>query len=126
MAYEIPGFQFTLVAGEDLTGSQFCAVDVERGTGQIVLPAANGRVVGILQNKPDDGESGALIESGISKVWVGATGIEAGDDVTTDADGHIIQATSGDSSVGIALKTNAADELGTVLLRLTTATVAGS
>lgn len=118
MAYEIPGFSYTLIAGEDLTGSQFCAVDIERGTGAAVLPVEGDRVVGILQNKPDDGQSCTLVQTGISKVKVGATGIEAGDNVTCDDDGTIIQASSGDIIVGVAMKTNASGELGTVLLQL--------
>lgn len=125
MAYEIPGFSWTLVAGEDLTDSQFCAVDV--GTdGSAVLPTEGGRAIGIIQNKPDEGQSATVVTSGVSKVFVGITGLVAGDNVTVDDDGSIIQAAANDRGIGVALKTNAAGELGTVLLLIGAGTVAGS
>lgn len=126
MAYEMPGFSFTLVAGEDLTLSQFCGVDVEHGTGDAVLPGAGLRICGVVQNKPDEGESATIVNDGISKVQVGTTGVRAGDSVTVDADGTFIQASAGDIGAGIALKTNAPGELGTVLLQLAAAEVSGS
>lgn len=128
MAREIPGFSHTLVAGEDLTTSQFCGVDIGRGGdgGKAVLPSAGGRCVGILQNKPDDGQSGTIVTSGVSKVLVGNTGIAAGDNVTVDSDGTIIQAASGDTPIGVAEATNAPGELGTVLLLISASSFATS
>jgi hypothetical protein len=116
VAYEIPGFSFTLVAGEDLTASQFCAVDVEVSTGQAVLPTEGGRAIGVVQNNPDDGEPATIVVTGVTKVLVGATGVVAGNNVTVDDDGTFIQASGTDLAIGVALKTNAAGELGTVLL----------
>lgn len=125
MAYEIPGFSFTLLAGEDLTGSQFCGVDVD-ADGEASLPTEGNRCIGVVQNKPDEGQAATIVVTGVTKVKVGATGIEASDNVTVDDDGTIIQAAANDRGIGVALKSNAAGELGTVLLLIGAGTVAGS
>jgi hypothetical protein len=126
VAYEIPGFSFTLVAGEDLTSSQFCAVDVEVSTGNVILPTKGERAIGVIQNKPDDGEAATIVVTGVTKVLVGVGGLIAGNNVTVDDDGTIIQAASGDRCLGIALSTGAEASLQTVLLLNGGATVAGS
>jgi hypothetical protein len=126
VAYEIPGFSFTLVAGEDLTSSHFCAVDVEVSTGHVILPTKGERVIGVIQNKPDDGESATIVVTGVTKMLVGVGGIVAGNNVTADDDGTVIQAESGDRCLGVALSTNVEGALGTVLLLNGGATVAGS
>jgi predicted RecA/RadA family phage recombinase len=126
MAYEIPGFSWTLVAGEDLSSSQFCGIDVELSTGQAVLPSAGGRTVGVLQNKPDDGEAATIVTSGVSKMLVGATGLVAGNNVAVDTDGKAVQAAANDQSIGVALQTAAAGSLAAVLLLIGQSVVAGS
>lgn len=126
MAYEIPGFSFTLVAGEDLTSSQFCAVDVEVSTGAAILPTAGERAIGVIQNKPNDGEAVTIVVSGVTKVLIGVGGMIAGNNVAVDDDGTIVQAASGDRCLGIALSTGAEATLGTVLLLNGGAVVAGS
>lgn len=125
MAYEIPGFSFTLVAGEDLSDSQFCGVDVDTD-GEAALPVQGKRAIGIVQNKPTAGQAATVVVTGVSKVHVGATGIAAGNNVTVDDDGTIIQAAANDRGIGVALKTNAAGELGTVLLLIGAGSVSGS
>lgn len=124
MAWEIPGFSWTRQAGEDLTDSQYCAVDLSGG--EVVLPSAGGNVVGILRNKPDDGQSATIVTTGIVMVRVGTTGINADDIVTADSDGTIVQATAGDFGIGRALETTAPGGVGTVLLLLGIGAAAGS
>ena len=125
MAYEIPGFSFTLVAGEDLRSSQFCAVDISQA-GKAVLPVQGARAVGVIQNKPDDGEAATVVVTGITKAWIGTGGIGAGDNVTVDDDGTIIRATNTDRCIGVSLLTSAAGTLGSILLLNGGAAVAGS
>lgn len=125
MAYEIPGFSWTLVAAEDLTDSQYCGVDVD-SDGKAALPSAGGAGVGVLRNHPDEDQSGTIVSSGIVKGRIGPTGVNAKDNVTVDGDGKFIQASSGDAHWGRALETNAADEVGTILLQLGGAAAAGS
>lgn len=125
MAYEMPGFSFSLLANEDLSLSQFCAVDVA-STGKAKLPVQGLRAIGIVQNKPKSGEVATIVVTGISKVKVGITGVVAGNNVTVDDDGTIIQATANDRAIGVALKSTTAGNVGTVLLLNAGAVVAGS
>lgn len=125
MAYEIPGFAFTLPAGEDLSASQFCFIDLD-GSGQCVLPSAGERAIAVIQNIPAAavGSPVGLMQTGISKVLVGTGGVGAGDDVAADGDGAAVQAAGGDFIVGTALEAAAADGYAPVLLR--SGTSAGS
>lgn len=125
MAYEIPGFSWTLIAGEDLSSSQFCGIDVN-SDGEAVLPVQGGRCVGVTRNKPVADAETTVVSTGIVKAKIGITGVVAGNNVTVDDDGTVIQATSGDISIGIALKTNASGEIGTVLLLIGQSVVTGS
>lgn len=125
MAYEIPGFSWTLIAGEDLATSQFCGIDVD-SSGEAVLPVQGGRCVGVVRNKPAIDETVTVVSTGITKASIGITGVTAGNNVTVDDDGTIIQATSGDTSIGIALQTTPAGEIGTVLLLIGQSVVTGS
>jgi hypothetical protein len=125
MAYEIPGFSWSLIAGEDLTGSQFCCVDLD-SSGKAVLPVQGKAVVGVLRNKPDTAATATVVSSGIVKGSIGITGVVAGNNVTTDDDGTFIQASNGDYHVGRALKSNAAGEIGTILLQIGGANAGGS
>jgi hypothetical protein len=101
MAYEIPSFDFTLLAGEDLTDSQyrFMAVDAN---GQAVVATAAAFGAGVLQNNPGLGEAAGIMAVGISKVEAGAA-ITAGSEVTSDAQGRAVTAAVGEHIHGIAL-----------------------
>lgn len=125
MAYEIPGFSFTLLAASDLSGSQFCGVDVD-SAGKAALPVQGKRCIGFIQNKPKSGEAATIVVSGVTKVKVGITGLVAGNNVTVDDDGTAIQPTNLDRAIGVALKSSAVGEIGTVLLLNGQAVVAGS
>lgn len=116
MAYEIPGFSFTLVAGEDLRTSQFVAVDVD-ANGKAITPTADGaRCIGILQNKPNINEPATIVVSGVSKAKAGVGGLTAGAGVRAMTDGRITAEAALSHSIGVALKTVAVNEIGTVLL----------
>jgi hypothetical protein len=116
VAYEIPGFQFTLVAGEDLRTSQFCAVDVN-GSGLAITPTADGaRAIGVCLNKPNTGEPTSIVVSGVTKAKAGVGGMTAGAGVRVMTDGRFTAEAAASHSVGVALKTVAVNEIGTVLL----------
>jgi hypothetical protein len=125
VAYEIPGFSWTPLAGEDLSSSQFCGVDID-SAGEAVLPSAGGRCVGFVRNKPAAGIAVTVVTTGIVMAKVGATGVVAGNNVSVDSDGTVIQSASGDISVGVALATNAPDEITSVLLLIGQSAVTGS
>lgn len=101
MAYEIPGFSFTLVSNADFTASQFRFVDVN-AAGKAVAPAAGGRCVGVRNNKPKLNEAVTIVHSGISIVEAGAA-ITVGGNVQTDALGQAIPLAAGISQ-GVALE----------------------
>jgi hypothetical protein len=118
MAYEQPGFTFTLVgdgtvlnpvsAGTSAEGinygHQFRFVDCT-GAGLCGTTAANGRQVGVCQNKPrpGSGDPTTIMNSGISMVMAGGA-IAAGADVTNDATGAAVAAAATNLVSGVALE----------------------
>jgi hypothetical protein len=114
--YEIPGFSFTLAAGEDLSASEGCAVDIN-SSGLAITPAADGgRVAGILRNHPALGQGATIVVDGVARCKVGTGGITAGQTVQALTDGRITAGVAGDYAVGIALETGAANTFVPVLL----------
>lgn len=137
MAYEIPGFRFTLQASSALATDlladstrrhRFVSVD---SSSQIDYTDAHGiddaaalAIVGVLQDDPTvDGEPGSIMGSGISKVEAGTGDVTAGQRVvtvdTTTSAGRATDATAGGDNqiaVGIALETAVAGELFACLL----------
>lgn len=119
MAWEIPGFSFTLPAAADLSASQFCFVnaDTTAAGSRAALPSAGGRTIGVLQNKPGAaGIAATIVNTGIVKVRVGTGGVTAGDTVQALADGKITTAVATKYAAGIALETGVAGVLVPVLL----------
>lgn len=105
MAFEQPGFSYTLVAGVDLSASQFKAV-ITNATGQARLPAAGGIIAGVVQNKPKSGEAATVVASGISFMVAAAAipFIDGGTPVKVDATGAIVAQGGTGIAVGIALE----------------------
>lgn len=119
MAYEIPGFSWTLPAAADLSASQFCFVDADNTAAgsRAALVGAGARAIGVLQNKPNAaGIAATIFTSGVSKVKAGAA-VTAGANVKADASGRAILANAGSYALGIALASaGGANELIPVLL----------
>ena len=101
MAYEIPGFSFTLPAAADFSTVQFRAVNVD-AAGKAALAGAAGRVLGVMQNKPKTNEGTTIVCNGVSKFETGAA-VAAGATVEVDASGRAITRAAG-IPVGIALE----------------------
>ena len=79
----------TFLAGETLTSDQFKFVMIELGTPNTVIkagtPAAEGtHVVGVLQNKPADGEAATVVIGGTSKLLMAAA-CDAGEKLMSNA-----------------------------------------
>lgn len=104
MAYEIPGFSFTLPAGADFSaGAQFRFCDVN-GSAKAVNPAAGGKVVGVRYTRSALNQAATIVNSGIAIVEAGGV-ITAGDIVMTNNVGQALKsATTGSVQVGIALE----------------------
>lgn len=99
----------TKVASEDLTTKQFYIVQMDSSGDMEIGEGATDLLLGVLQNKPDDGEAGIYRHVGTSKV-VASGAIAIGARVTTDSAGKAVTTTTnGDLVVGVALEAAAND-----------------
>ena len=117
MAFEIPGFSYSLEASADLSAEQFTFM-VADANGEAAQAGAGDDAVGVLQNDPAaQGEAANLQTFGISKVVAGAA-VASGAQVMSDATGRAITATgTGAFVTGVALQAAAnADEIIAVLV----------
>lgn len=93
MAYEIPGFSFTVPASTGVTGTQFRFVSID-GNGEAVFTAGAG-AIGVMTNKPDgDGIAATIVRDGIVKVQAAGSTVSQGDLVTSDSSGRASAGTS--------------------------------
>lgn len=106
-------------ASSGLTDSQYTLVNID-SSGQLALPSAGGRAVGVLLDKPGQnaGSNGGTDEStgfaarvgllngsGRLKVIAGGS-ITAGDEIKSDGSGHAVDASTpadGEFALGVAL-----------------------
>lgn len=111
MAYEIPGFKFSLRAGADLSSSQYRFVKLDASGDAVLCAAITDKPVGVLQNDPGLGEEAEILVTGITKL--SADGVIAiGAELGTSADGQADSIVSGTDTtvfkVGQALEAAAA------------------
>ena len=111
MAYQVPGFSSTLVAGENLSSSQFYFVKLSAANTVSLCSAATDIPVGELQNAPESGEAANVMHYGISKVSSNAA-ITAADLIGTSSDSQAVTADPDGASeayyVGQAITASAA------------------
>lgn len=111
MGVDNKGFDYTIVAGADLSTSQYCGVTLAGAISAIGLTFG-----GVLYNKPQIGEHGQVRALGMSKFRAGAA-VAAGVPITVTTSGYFITATSGQNAIGDAVFAAASGYLGTALLR---------
>lgn len=88
MAYEVPGYKLTMVAGEDLTACQHKFVKISANDTVVMATELADIPCGVLQNNPPSGGAAEIMVTGISKLKVGAGGaLAAGNLVGGDAEG---------------------------------------
>lgn len=120
-----------MVAGADLSSSQFLAVKADTADGDAVLAGAGEMAVGILQNKPGNTEEATVAVAGIVKAKAGAS-VTQGTPVSVNASGKIVTATlasvdtsdggaaadpvNGSYVLGIAMQSADADDVFSILL----------
>lgn len=126
MAFEIPGFQRSWIAGgtagvanSDLSvactvnsiscpnGYQYMFV---RFVGGVLVPLSGSNqtgVVGVLQNKPAPGQSATMMVSGVTRVRSSDAAITVGSQVYVDAFGMVKTAATAGYCVGIAEEVSA-------------------
>jgi hypothetical protein len=117
MAWTIPGFSFTRVAGADLSALQYYYVKLSTTNTVIVCAAATDVPIGILQNAPTSGQDATIMVTGISKVNSNAA-LSIGDAIGTAADGQADAKVAGtdttEYAVGVVLEASGgAGELAT-------------
>ena len=115
MAWTIPGFSFTRVAGADLSSSQYYYVKLSTTDTVIACAAATDVPIGILQNAPTSGQEATIMVTGISKVSSNAA-LSIGNLIGTSGDGQADAKTAGSDTteyvVGVVLEASGdADEL---------------
>ena len=112
----------SLVAGLDLSSSQYYAVQVDADPREVKIagtPAAEGtHVLGVLQNKPTEGQAASVATAGTSRL-VMAANCDIGEKIMsssgkgTPADGDT------KSIIGIALSANAEGDGGLIEVLIT-------
>jgi len=75
--------------------------------------------IGVLQNKPQvTGQAATVAIRGISNVIAGVNNLTAGTEVTSDASGRVVAATTGDKVAGVVLAgSTAVDEMIPMLIQ---------
>lgn len=102
---------------EAAIATQFSVVKPGTAGKSVVAAGAGEAGIGIIQNKPAANEGATIAISGVSKAVAGAV-IAVNAEVTADANGKLVTATTGDYVIGTALvAAGAANELIPVLLR---------
>lgn len=92
----------SMVAGADLSSSQYLFVKMNT-TDRTVVACENGEAAfGVLQNDPASGGAATVCVHGRTLIEVGET-LTAGDSVGVDANGKAVTATSSDIVVGICV-----------------------
>tara|TARA_R100001143_G_C3325719_1_gene116964 strand:- start:257 stop:646 length:390 start_codon:yes stop_codon:yes gene_type:complete len=117
MAWTIPGFTFTRVAGADLSSSQYYFVKLSTTDTVVVCAAATDIPIGILQNAPTSGQEATIMVTGISKVSADAA-LAIGQLIGTAADGQADAKTVGTDTTqyvvgNVLVAAGAAGELAT-------------
>lgn len=109
----LPGIE----AGADLSALQFIGVQLNADE-EAIAPAGQGQtIVGVLQNKPQEGEAASLAIVGSVTKILAASAFDPGDLLTVAANGKFEEAATGDYIAGVAVTGVAnADEIGTMVI----------
>lgn len=118
MAYEIPGFKFTLASGANLSAAsnQYRWVQVDSGSLAILSGANDELTVGVLQNTPALGVEAEIMATGVSKIRAAdATALAAGALIGPDANGlSVAKSAVTDVIFGVMLKAAPSATPGTI------------
>ena len=88
MAYEIPGFKYTLTAGEALTAAPYKFAKISADNTASIGTDLTDIPCGVIQNDCASGDAAEIMASGITKILVGAGGaVVAGNLIGCDAEG---------------------------------------
>lgn len=117
MGKEISLRRISLIAGADLSGSQYKFMALA-SDGQIDPCGAGAKSVGVLQDNPDAaGKVASVGIDGVTKIELGAT-LAAGAEVMSNAAGEAVAVTSTNRSQGILLEGGVDGDIVPMLLNL--------
>lgn len=126
MAYEISNYavKVSLVAGGDLSSSQYKFVKLNSSGQAVVIAAATDRPIGVLQNNPTSGKTAEVLVSGGTKIKVGGS-VTEGAIVSPDGDGDAVAIVAGTDTTkyicGTALTEGASGEIITAVINCASA-----
>lgn len=105
----------SVTAGADLSAKQYCHVKLSAN--RTVVAAGNGeKAIGVLQDKPGNTKTGCVAIEGVTKILFGGT-VNAGDYVSSAADGTGVVPAAGEVITGICLVGGASGEVGEMILK---------
>ena len=118
---EIPGLKLSLAAAADLSALQYKFVKVDSSGNAAAIAAATDLPIGVLQNKPTQGQVAEIMCDGVTKLQADAA-VTPGTVIGTSADGQADAKTAGtdttEHAVGLVLEgAGAAGNLCTALIR---------
>jgi len=123
MAYEISAYavKITLVAGGDLSSSQYKFVKLNSSGQAVAVAAATDAPIGVLQNTPLAGQEAEVVVTGGTKLLLGGTVAAAGR-VSPNATGAGVAIVAGTDTTkylaGTALTGGASGEIITAVVSL--------
>jgi len=126
MAYEISNYsvKLSLVAGGDLSSSQYTFVKLNSSGQVIACAAATDRPIGVLQNNPASGKVAEVLVSGGTKLVLGGT-VAAGAIVSPSSTGTGVAIVAGTDTTkyicGAAVTGGASGEIITAVVALQSA-----
>jgi len=126
MAYEISNYsvKVSLVAGADLSSSQYKFVKLNSSGQVIAVAAATDRPIGVLQNAPASGGVAEVLVSGGTKLVLGGT-VTEGQIVSPSSTGAGVTITVGTDTTkyicGTALTEGASGEIITAVIACSSA-----
>ena len=88
-----------MVAAEDLSDMQYKILNVHGANTVKLRVAAGAGVLGVLNNKPENGEIATVVVGGLTRCYAGGT-VTAGSWITVTASGTGLAATSGQYILG--------------------------
>ena len=104
-----------LVAETDLSAAQFHAVAISDVRAVALATTAGMPITGILMNNPTAGLPAEVAFDGFTKAACGSGGVTAGQQLMVEAStGKLVQWTSGNTIVAVAIETAAAGTIGLV------------
>jgi hypothetical protein len=117
MATDIIHSSKSIRATASLVANQFCFVTLDTNGQLVLVAAAGGYAVGVLQDKPGAGDPGFVCGPGdLTKVQCGGT-IAAGQRVSANATGQAVAATTGQPYLGIAQAAGAVNGITEILFQ---------